>query len=92
VKDAVKLRDELQRAMTHGAGVLRDAASLAATADIVARIGEAASTGAYELRNLIAAAKALLRNASEREESRGAHSRTDFTDTRDEFRRRLVIA
>jgi L-aspartate oxidase len=91
VADPEKLRDELQRAMTAGAGVLRDAASLAATAAELERIRAVAPPEADELRNLITVGEALLRNASLREESRGAHTRTDFPDTRIEFERRLVI-
>jgi L-aspartate oxidase len=90
--DAVKLRDELQRAMTRGAGVLRDAGSLADTAALVAGVAEATPADAYELRNLVTVAEALLRNASAREESRGAHTRIDFPDTSEAFHRRLVIA
>jgi L-aspartate oxidase len=89
--DPVKLRDELQRAMTLGAGVLRDAGSLAVTEQTLAGIRAAAPPGAVELGNLVTVAEALLRNASAREESRGAHTRTDFGDTRPEFARRLVI-
>jgi L-aspartate oxidase len=92
VGDAVKLRDELQRAMTTGAGVLRDAESLAATAAIVGGVGDATPAGALELGNLVTVADALLASAMAREESRGAHSRTDFPDLRDAFKRRLVIA
>ena len=88
--DAVKLRDELQRAMTLGAGVLRDAASLAATETAVSAVGDATPADAHELRNLVTVAHALLRNASAREESRGAHTRTDFPEPSDAFRRRLV--
>ncbi|MBA3655316.1 MAG: FAD-binding protein, partial [Actinobacteria bacterium] len=91
VGDPVKLRDELQRAMTVGAGVLRDAGSLAATAAVVAAVGGATSADALELSNLVTVAGALLTNASAREESRGAHTRTDFPDTSDAFRRRLVV-
>ena len=89
--DAVKLRDELQRAMTLGAGVLRDAESLAATAATLADIEAATPYDAVELRNLVTVGEALLTNATAREESRGAHTRTDFPDTRTEFRCRLVI-
>ena len=91
VGDVVKLRDELQRAMTLGAGVLRDADSLAATTSTLAGIRAAAPPDAIELHNLIDVSEALLRNASRREESRGAHTRTDFPETSDEFARRLVI-
>ncbi|HZN13952.1 MAG TPA: L-aspartate oxidase [Acidimicrobiales bacterium] len=89
--DPVKLRDELQRAMTLGAGVLRDAGSLATTTATIDRIGAATPPDAVELVNLVTVADALLRNASAREESRGAHARTDFPDTLDAFRHRLVI-
>jgi L-aspartate oxidase len=89
--DPVKLRDELQRAMTLGAGVLRDAGSLRATQVTLDRIRTATPPEAVELHNLITVSEALLGNASEREESRGAHTRTDFPDTRPEFARRLVI-
>ncbi len=90
--DAVKLRDELQRTMTFGAGVLRDADSLASTSSTLDDIRAATPPDAVELGNLVTVAEALLRNASAREESRGAHTCTDFPETRDEFRRRLVIA
>ena len=35
--------------------------------------------------------RALLRAATFREESRGAHTRSDFPVTRDEFRARIVL-
>jgi L-aspartate oxidase len=75
--------------MTEGAGVLRSADSLAATAEIVGAIDAGADA---ELRNLVTVALGLLASATEREESRGAHSRTDFPETSPAFERRLVIA
>ncbi len=86
--DAEKLRDHLQRTMTAGAGVLRDAESLDATADAVA--GVAASATHPEVRNLAEAGWALVHAARAREESRGAHSRRDFPNTSPEFLVRLV--
>jgi L-aspartate oxidase len=97
VPDIPKLRDSLQRTMTNGAGVVRTAASLAAAAeavnDVVAAMGDrTASVHAVELANLVQVADALLVSAQTRTESRGAHSRSDFPDTVDSWRTRLVHA
>jgi L-aspartate oxidase len=86
--DAEKLRARLQRAMTAGAGVLRDAASLETTADALADIARAATDP--EVRNLAEAGWALVHAASAREESRGAHSRLDFPHLSHRFLVRLV--
>jgi len=91
-----KIRDALQRAMTHGAGVLRSAESLAATdaelLSLQAAIPSYMREDELELNNLFTVAYALLDAAMERAESRGAHTRTDFPDTLSDFRCRLVIA
>jgi L-aspartate oxidase len=95
--DVAKLRDALQRAMTVGAGVLRTAASLAETDDLLR--ATAASVPAtpldapnLELRNLLTVGQALLTSAAAREESRGNHTRSDFPATDPAFKRRLVLA
>jgi len=95
--DPAKLREELQRGMTVGAGVLRSAASLAGVAALLAEVGAAVAdlpeTPAWaELRNLADVGAALVAAATAREESRGAHTRTDFPDTDPAFRCRLVVA
>ena len=88
-------REELQRSMTRGAGVLRDAASLAATGEVVAAVAAAtaAPDGAagWEVRNLASVGAAVLATATAREESRGAHTRLDFPDTEGSFHHRLVL-
>jgi L-aspartate oxidase len=88
--DIEKLRARLQRTMTAGAGVLRDAASLDATAAGLAEV--ARSTADPEVRNLAEAGWALVHAARAREESRGAHSRLDYPDLSPEFHVRLVIS
>ena len=88
--DAEKLRSRLQRAMTAGAGVLRDAASLDATAEGLAEVARVAADP--EVRNLAEAGWALVHAARTREESRGAHSRIDFPHTSDAFLVRLVLS
>ncbi|MGH9060431.1 MAG: hypothetical protein ACRDZY_13095, partial [Acidimicrobiales bacterium] len=95
VGDPGKGRERLQRAMTAGAGVLRDAASLARTAeelDAVCRPGDAppATVAAAELANLSTLAAASARAAEARTESRGAHTRTDHPDPSGDLRVRLV--
>ena len=72
------MRDQLQRAMTTGAGVLRSASSLAETDAVVEHVAAAATDGPAELHNLLVTGWALLAAATAREESRGAHYRNDF--------------
>jgi L-aspartate oxidase len=93
--DLPKLRDQLQRAMTEGAGVLRSEASLARAAAKLTEIsravqGQPAGRQAGELANLTLVSTALLSSAALREETRGAHARRDHPEARPEWRRRLV--
>jgi L-aspartate oxidase len=80
-------REQLQRAMTLGAGVLRSEHSLEQTAK------ELDQVPAYdpEVRNLLTVARALLASALAREESRGSHTRSDFPATSEQFRVRMVL-
>jgi L-aspartate oxidase len=84
-KQAAEALDRLQRAMTSGAGVLRDAASLAATAEAVevaatVAVATAHTRAGAELANLCTTASALLAAALARHESRGAHTRLDHPE------------
>ncbi|MGI8939136.1 MAG: L-aspartate oxidase [Iamia sp.] len=102
--DWARLRDQLQRAMSAGAGVVRDAASLSqaglvadAAAGAVAAAGAAdpvplLPTAAYEVANLTEVARAVVLSATARRESRGAHARRDFPDTSAALRHRFVLA
>jgi L-aspartate oxidase len=87
---------DLQRAMTTGCGVLRDAAGLAATTAVHRRLADAhplaaaTSRPAADRRDLLDVAGALLAAATVREESRGAHTRTDFPERSDRFLGRFV--
>ena len=88
------VRARLQRALTLAAGVSRSGQSLE-LADVAVRQAMAGIRGehpaAYEVRNLATVGRALVTAALAREESRGAHSRSDFPDTRPELRTRLVF-
>ncbi len=78
-------RKALQAAMTIWAGVLRDASSLAKASDavaaVVAEIGPGVDRATAELRNLTDVARAVLEAATQREETRGCHARSDFPET-----------
>ncbi|MGC8470840.1 MAG: L-aspartate oxidase [Acidimicrobiales bacterium] len=102
--DVTKARDRLATAMTNGAGVVRSASSLAAASAVADSVADAAaddvvgagrstprSVAALELRNLVDVARAVLGAARGREESRGAHTRADFPETLDRWRRRQVV-
>jgi L-aspartate oxidase len=89
-ESTVPPREDLQRTMTTQAGVLRSAESLATAARACA--GEVAGDdlASWELRNLATVGRLLCAAALAREESRGAHSRTDFEATREDLRVRFV--
>jgi fumarate reductase flavoprotein subunit len=93
------IRTELQTAMEEGAGIYRDRAGLLAAAErmaeLRARLAHASLddvsltfntelTGYLELENLMDVAEAILHSALHREESRGAHQRTDFPERDDD--------
>ena len=92
---AAKLRAALQDAMSAGAGVLRDAGSLA-RADTVAvgalRSPPDGTVDSHELANLAQVARGVVAAAAAREESRGCHARRDFPEPSPPFARRLVQA
>ena len=85
-------RAELARAMTDGAGVLRSADSLRATAKVLAGLGDLRVSGAtvtagppaWEMTNLRTVATALAAAAASRTETRGSHWREDFGERDDE--------
>jgi L-aspartate oxidase len=83
-------REELQRTMTVNAGVLRSAESLAIAAEACAGEVTGEDLPSWELRNLATVGRMLCAAALAREESRGAHTRTDFTAERDDLRVRFI--
>jgi succinate dehydrogenase flavoprotein subunit len=94
------LRDEMQQVMEESAGIYRDGDALAkgalalrdlqeracsATLDDRSRTFNTEATAALELSNMLDLAEAIIASALQREESRGAHQRTDFP-ARDDMR------
>jgi succinate dehydrogenase / fumarate reductase flavoprotein subunit len=95
--------EELQDLMWEHAGILRDEDSLAAGLDALDRVREMAGDMAVgpvtsqsfeyavDVGFMLTAAEAVLRGARERTESRGAHYRTDYTDTDETWRRNIYF-
>ncbi|MGI9032155.1 MAG: L-aspartate oxidase [Acidimicrobiales bacterium] len=87
--DLGKAREQLQRAMTSGAGVVRDATSLASFG--VPRFTPDNSVASHELHNLATVGGAVVAAATAREETRGCHTRADFPDPSPLFARHIVV-
>jgi L-aspartate oxidase len=92
------LRGQLRRLMTSRAGVLRSHDGLAAAAagiiGLSARLERIAAAGGrerWEVANLLQVGAVLARLAANREESRGAHSRSDHPDPVEAWRLRQVL-
>ena len=86
-------RSTLQRMMWNAAGIERSGSGLRAASVQLARWrGGADSVEALETANLLEIARVMVAAAMTREESRGAHFRTDFPETLDSFRHDLVYA
>jgi L-aspartate oxidase len=89
-------RATVQRAMSGGAGIGRDAAGLAAASDTVEAatvLGTPIDRAGVEDAALTLLAQAVLAAAGTRTESRGCHVRTDFPQRDDEWQRAsLVVA
>jgi len=97
--DPYRVREELQDTMQTLVGIFRTADDLKRAIDRIAEIrrraedlcvsgGRPYNPGwnlVFELRNLIDISDAIARSALTREESRGAHSRLDFPETRDDW-------
>ncbi|MEV6375913.1 L-aspartate oxidase [Micromonospora musae] len=85
----------LQRAMTRGAGVLRSAETLAATAGVLTDLGTGRGRprmADWEATNLITVASTLVAAAYARQETRGCHWREDFPAADERWLAHLVEA
>jgi L-aspartate oxidase len=84
-------RADIQNLMWAAVGLERDATTLRTALDTLAGwIVEGSSVPSLEERNLLDLARLMARAALVREESRGAHDRTDVPETREQWRHSLV--
>ena len=88
-------RASLQGLMWDKVGIVRDGAGLAAAARQLsawrAALPVPSDRPSHELANMILAARLVAEAALIREESRGAHYRTDFPSPREEWRRHITF-
>ncbi|MCH7579592.1 MAG: L-aspartate oxidase [Chloroflexi bacterium] len=88
-------RAAVQTLMWDHVGIVRDGESLARAASTLAAWDAAVPTPmdrpAHELANLITCGRLTATAALMREESRGAHYRSDFPEPRDDWQRHLVF-
>ncbi|WP_278235418.1 L-aspartate oxidase [Isoptericola sp. AK164] len=99
---AAAARSRIQRVTSEGAGPIRTAESLAqaeaALADVTtsahgdAGVVAAPQVAEWETTNIHQVARALVRAAAERAESRGGHFRADFPDRDPAGERRVTVA
>jgi L-aspartate oxidase len=82
--EVAELKHLLQRTMSRHVGVVRDASGLAEAALTLSEITQKPSSGLsreqWEVANMSTAATAIVEAARRREESRGAHFRSDFPE------------
>ena len=88
-------RPALQTLMWERVGIVRDGSGLAEATQTLAAWQAAIPAPhdrySHELENLVLVARLVTEAALEREESRGAHYRTDFAEPSDEWRRSIVF-
>jgi len=88
--------DEVRRIAWEHCGILRSAGELREALDILRRGPTVAATeprrSLHELRSIHTVTELIARCALAREESRGGHFRTDFPESREEFRKHSVVS
>jgi len=89
--DLTDIRNSLKSIMWRHAGVLRDAEGLSEALENSKRwshyvlLHQFHSLEGYELQNMILVSQLILLGALRREETRGAHNREDFTESRSDL-------
>ena len=97
--DVDDVRNSLRSLISRSAGLERESESMTNAVQMLdfwqkyVYAEEFSSVAGLELQNMLACAQLILRSALRREESRGAHFRTDFPDTDDtKFKHHLTIS
>lgn len=96
--DTQVLRTKLKDIMWDNVGILRDEKSLERAEEMIYRLRADFPRGEkclnreeYEFRNMLTVAQLIAHCALKRKESRGAHFRTDYPDTKDECIHSVIV-
>jgi L-aspartate oxidase len=95
--DKVAMKSDMQREMTENVGIVRNLEGLDKAMVKILRykdlIGDMKNEVLhdYELQNIILLSRLVVESALEREESRGAHYRSDFSRTDDINWKRHIV-
>lgn len=89
IKD-LALEEKMARTLASAMGILREKSQLDDALKIISRLQKQAVSEETRARLLLA--RAMLLSALERKESRGAHTRLDYPETDEDFRRTTRVA
>lgn len=96
--DVAELKSKLKDIMWNYAGILRDEDKLLKGLDEIYKLKsefrrntKCLNKQEYELRNMLCVSQLIIKSALKREESRGAHYRTDFPNKKEEALHNCVI-
>ena len=96
--DTQALKAKLKDIMWNNVGILRDEKSLEQAQELIYRLRadfsrkeKCLNRDEYEFRNMLTVAQLITHCALQRKESRGAHFRTDYPDTKDECIHSVVV-
>src|SRR5262249_25434493 len=94
--DVAPTREALQALMWERAGLMRDEAGLsgahATTAAWQRALPEPRDAADHELANMVLIARLMAQAALARRESRGAHYRSDYPETKAEWQRHIIVS
>jgi L-aspartate oxidase len=93
--NAPPTREALQELLWSNVGILRDKVGLETAVDTLtawqARLPQGTDQSTHELANMVTLGRLMAESALLRQESRGAHYRTDFPETSPKWERHTVI-
>lgn len=95
--DKESIKKNVQRIMTQNVGIIRDRNGLLSAGESIEEISKVIkdlkneNIKDFELQNIVMLSKLVIDSALEREESRGAHFRSDFPERNDVMWKRNII-